>query len=140
VDDLVISDSLIIPAAEIDETFARSRGPGGQNVNKTASKVQLRWNVRTSAVLSERDREWLLVRLAKQLSTRGELLISSERYRDQARNRVDARAKLVGTVRHALERPKPRRRVPLPRRAAANRLREKKRRSEVKSSRRRPEE
>ncbi len=135
-DDLVVKKTLVIPAAELDESFVRSRGPGGQNVNKTASKVVLRWNLKDSAVLSPEDRQWLETRLASRLSVRGELVISSERYRDQPRNRQDAREKMALVVRTALERPKPRKRVNPPRRAAANRLNEKKRRGELKSSRR----
>jgi ribosome-associated protein len=139
-EDVAVTTRLVIPGSEITETFARSGGPGGQHVNKTSTKVLLRWNVRKSRALGESDRIWLLEKLGPQLSRTGDVLVSSDRYRDQSRNRDDARQKLVTLLSRALERPKSRRRVAPPRRMAANRLRSKKLRSEVKNLRRRPED
>jgi ribosome-associated protein len=135
VDHLRITPQLAIPAAELSESFTRSAGPGGQNVNKVASKVELRWNLVSSAALSERDRAWLLERLQRRLTADGDLVVRSSRTRDQARNRADARERLVETVRAALRRPR-RRVATRPSRGSVERcLAGKKRRASVKRAR-----
>jgi ribosome-associated protein len=136
--DLAVNDQLIIPAAELQVGFARSGGPGGQNVNKVESKVELRWNPAQSAVLGGADRDWLLERLAGRLTQAGDLLVTSSKTRDQAKNRDDAMAKLAAIVRAALERPKARRRTRPSRAAEERRIQEKKRRADVKKARRDP--
>jgi ribosome-associated protein len=138
--DLAVNDQLIIPAAELQVGFARSGGPGGQNVNKVESKVELRWNPAQSAVLGDADRDWLIERLAGRLTQAGDLLVTSTRTRDQAKNRDDAMTKMGAIVRAALERPKPRKRRQPSRAAKERRIQEKKRRAEVKQARRGPEE
>jgi ribosome-associated protein len=138
--DLAVNDQLIIPAAELQVGFARSGGPGGQNVNKVESKVELRWNPAQSAVLGDADRDWLLERLAGRLTQAGDLLVTSTRTRDQAKNRDDAMTKMGAIVRAALERPKPRKRRQPSRAAKERRIQEKKRRAEVKQARRGPAE
>lgn len=105
-DDVRVTHALVIPAAELAESFVRSAGPGGQNVNKVASKVELRWNLVASRAVSERDRAWLMGRLESRLTTDGELVIRSSRTRDQVRNRADARLQLAEIVRAALRRPR----------------------------------
>jgi ribosome-associated protein len=107
--DLFVSPRLTIPAAEIAVAFARAGGPGGQNVNKVSSKVELRWNPATSNALHPADREWLLGRLQNRLTGDGTLLVTSTRTRDQHKNRDDAAAKLALIVGAALVRPKVRR-------------------------------
>ena len=104
--DLRITQALVIPDAELSESFVRAAGPGGQNVNKVSSKVELRWNPAASAALSDRDREWLLARLARHLTASGDLVVRSQRTRDQTRNRADARVRLADMVRAALRRPR----------------------------------
>jgi ribosome-associated protein len=141
VDDLRITHALVIPAAELSESFSRSSGPGGQNVNKVSSKVELRWNLVASAALSERDRAWLVHRLGRGLSATGELVVRSSRTRDQARNRADARERLAETVRAALHRPRRRVATKPSRGSIERRIAGKKRRSDVKRARtRRPDD
>ena len=107
--DIVVSPRLTIPAGELALAFARSGGPGGQNVNKVSSKAELRWNPTTSAALTPDDRTWLVSKLANRLTTEGELIVTSTATRDQIKNRDDAMSKLTLIVRSALERPKARR-------------------------------
>lgn len=137
--DIVVSDRIVIPDSELAVSFVRSSGPGGQNVNKVASKVQLRWRPSASAALSPLDREWVVSRLASKLTTEGELIVSSGLTRDQGRNRTDAEGKLADLVRAALVRPKKRRATRPPPAAKARRVEEKKARGE-KKKRRRPVE
>jgi ribosome-associated protein len=136
VEDLVITESLVIPAGELRVAFARSGGPGGQNVNKVETKVELRWNPAHSAALGGVDRGWLLERVASKLTSDGDLLITSSRTRDQSKNREDARAKLAETLRQALRRPKRRRKTRPSAAAVEARLQSKQRRSRVKRQRR----
>jgi ribosome-associated protein len=139
VEDLVINESLVIPARELRESFARSGGPGGQNVNKVETKAELRWNLAGSAALSDANRSWLLGRLATRLTAEGDLLITSSRTRDQSRNREDARAKLIEVVRRALQRPKRRKKTRPSATAIEGRLKAKQRRADAKQKRRPPE-
>lgn len=128
----------MIPARELRESFARSGGPGGQNVNKVETKAELRWTPGESTALSDADRAWLLRRLASRLTTEGELLITSTRTRDQSRNRDDAREKLAELIRRALQRPKRRKKTRPSKSAVEGRLEEKRRRSGVKQKRQSP--
>ena len=133
--DLHVNGRLTIPAGELAIAFARSGGPGGQNVNKVASKVELRWNPTTSAALRDDDRAWLVDQLRSRLTGDGTLIVTSSATRDQLKNREDAQSKLVLIVRAALERPKPRRATKPSRGAKRRRLEDKRHRSEVKRGR-----
>jgi ribosome-associated protein len=135
-DELLVNERITIPAGELRLSFARSGGPGGQNVNKVETKVELRWNPSESGTLEEADRERLLKRLASRLTSDGDLIVTSSRTRDQGRNREDARAKLVRLVNKALEKPKLRKRTRPSRASIQNRLKQKKERSRLKDSRR----
>lgn len=117
-------------------SYARSGGPGGQHVNKTSTKVILRWNALGSAALSDADRTLLTKRLASKLTEDGDLVITSEKGRDQLTNVEDAVAKLTATVREAIKRPKPRKKTKPSRGARERRLKEKRQRSETKRQRR----
>ncbi len=139
-DDLPITSRVTIPADEIEVAFVRSGGPGGQNVNKVATKVELRWRPGDSAALSADDRAWLLQRLDRRLTSTGELLVTSERTRNQARNRDDAAAKLAAIVRAALARPKRRKPTRAGRGAIERRLQAKRIRSRKKRDRQPPDD
>ncbi|HEX7839236.1 MAG TPA: peptide chain release factor-like protein, partial [Kofleriaceae bacterium] len=81
--DIVVTPRVVIPGGELALAFARSGGPGGQNVNKVASKVELRWNPTTTAALSDDDRAWVVERLRSRLTSDGELIVTSTATRDQ---------------------------------------------------------
>ncbi len=135
----IVSQAIVIPAAELSWAYARSGGPGGQHVNKTESKVELRWTPagsRALAGLAEDARAWLLSRLASRLTADGELVVISSLTRDQIRNREDAIDKLVAIVRAAMHRPKPRKKTRPSRGARERRLTAKKKRGEIKRARR----
>lgn len=134
--DLFVTPRLTIPAGELEISFARSGGPGGQNVNKVASKVDLRWSPATSAALGEDDRAWLLQKLRSRLTTDGTLIVTSTATRDQIANRADAMSKLALIVAAALDRPKPRKPTRPSKGAKRRRLADKRHVSEKKASRR----
>jgi ribosome-associated protein len=98
---LAITPTLAIAEAELVERFVRAPGPGGQNVNKVASAVELRFDVANSSSLPEPLRARLLARRDRRLTDDGVLVIQASRFRDQARNRDDARARLAEWVRAA---------------------------------------
>jgi len=134
-EDVVVTPAVIIPAGELAIAFARSGGPGGQNVNKVASKVELRWNPLTSAVLSVDERAWLLERLKSRLTSDGTLIVTSSATRDQGKNRSDALEKLALIVRNALARPTPRRATKPSRGAKRRRLADKRHQADRKRAR-----
>ncbi len=100
--DLPVRRGVVIPGAEIVETASRSSGPGGQHVNKSNTRVTLRWDVRASAALGPVQRRRVLDRLAGRLTRGGELVVHASRRRSRARNREDARARLAEIVAGAL--------------------------------------
>jgi ribosome-associated protein len=134
--DIVVTPRLTIPVGELALAFARSGGPGGQNVNKVSSKVELRWNPTTSAALTADDRTWLLGKLANKLTTDGTLIVTSTKTRDQIKNREDALSKLALIVRAALDRPKARKPTKPSKGSKRRRVEAKRHRSEIKRNRR----
>jgi ribosome-associated protein len=133
---LEISHRLRIPDEEFSWSFVRSGGPGGQNVNKVASKAVLRWNIVASLSLPDDIKGRLQQQQRRRITSDGDLLLSSQRYRDQERNRQDCLDKLVEVLRAASVVPKTRRKTKPSRGAQERRLAAKKRRSALKSSRR----
>jgi ribosome-associated protein len=132
---LAIADDLEIPEGELVERFVRSAGPGGQNVNKVASAVELRFDVAGSRVLPDAVRVRMLLRRDRRLTDAGVLVIQANRFRDQGKNREDARARLIALVRAALIVPK-RRIATRPTRASKERrIDAKKTRSAIKRNR-----
>lgn len=105
---LEITPNLAIPDDELVERFVRSSGPGGQNVNKVATAVELRFDVAASPSLPEALRARLLARRDRRLTAEGVLVISAQRFRTQERNREDARERLAAFIAAALHVPKPR--------------------------------
>ena len=103
-----ISDAIAIEEREVEESFVRAAGPGGQNVNKVATAVQLRFDVRRSPSLPDAVRARLEKLAGRRLTQDGVLIITAQRYRTQERNRQDALERLVALLRLAAERLRPR--------------------------------
>lgn len=132
---LDVNEQIRIDDAELVESFVRSSGPGGQNVNKVASAVELRFDVANSPSLPDAVRERLLARADRRLTGDGVLVISASRFRDQGRNREDARERLAEIIRAATFVPKKRIKTKPSRASQERRLQEKKSRSQHKRTR-----
>jgi ribosome-associated protein len=133
---LMVNSRLRIPLDEFEFSYARSSGPGGQNVNKVNSKALLRWPVRTSPSLPEAVRQRFLSRYGNRVTTEGDLLISSQRFRDQSRNVEDCLEKLREMLVEAAVAPVRRKRTRPTRGSIQRRLDSKRRKSEKKQGRR----
>jgi ribosome-associated protein len=130
-----ITDTISIDETELEESFVRASGPGGQNVNKVSSAVQLRFDARHSPSLPN-DVAIRLMRLAgSRLTKEGVIVIVAQAHRDQTRNRAEARERLFDLIRQAAVRPKPRRATKVPKAQKRQRLEGKRRRSEIKKTR-----
>lgn len=105
---IYINEELRIPGAELEVATSRSGGPGGQNVQKTDSRVTLRWNIAQSKMISEHIRVRLLEKLAVRLTKDGEIIVHVDSERSQMRNREIARERLAAVILRALRREKPR--------------------------------
>ena len=130
-----INDHIAIDEDELQETFIRSSGPGGQNVNKLATAVQLRFDVRHSPSLSHEVRARLERLAGRRLTRDGVLVITAQRHRTQERNRDDALTRLIELIRAAAVRPTPRRPTRPTLGSKVRRLEGKKRRGGIKASR-----
>ena len=131
-----ITDTISIDESELEESFVRSSGPGGQNVNKLSTAVQLRFDVRHSPSLPN-DVAVRLMRLGgKRITKDGVLVLIAQNHRTQERNRAEAQQRLVDLIRQAAVRPVPRRATKPTRASKQRRIEGKKRRSSVKALRR----
>jgi ribosome-associated protein len=129
---LRVTDTISIDDSELSESFVRSSGPGGQNVNKVSSAVQLRFDVRHSPSLPN-DVAVRLMRLAgKRLTKDGVIVIIAQSHRQQERNRADARERLFDLIRQAAVKPVPRRATKVPKAQKRKRIEGKKHRATIK--------
>ena len=133
-----IAPGLEVPDAELEFAYIRSPGPGGQNVNKVASAVQLRFNAGASVILDDWSRTRFATLAGRRLSREGWLVLSAHRHRNQEGNRRDALERLAELITAARERPKPRRATKPTRGSRERRLEGKKQRTHLKQLRGRP--
>jgi len=134
-----VNRTVQLPLAELDVSFSRSGGPGGQHANTSSTKVELRWDLEASSALTPRQKQLVRSRLGSRLTDEGVLVLQSSEHRSQTRNREAAVARLVALLSDAL-RVSPTRRPTRPTRAARQRrLEAKRRRGDTKALRRPPE-
>ena len=131
-----VTDTLSINESDIQVDFVQGSGPGGQNVNKVASCVQLRYNIVTADTLPDEVKQRLYSIARNRITEEGILIIQAKRYRTQEQNREDAIARLVTLIYQATEKPKPRKKTQPSVTSQAKRIEEKKRRGAIKRSRR----
>ena len=132
---IIITSTLSIDENELHFDFIRSSGPGGQNVNKTSTAVQLRFDVANSATLPEDVKKRLIQISGKKITDNGILIIDARRHRTQVRNRNDSVKRLVTLIKQAAQKFKPRKKTPPPVRSKEKRLKNKHHRSEIKKQR-----
>ena len=132
---LEITPDITIPDDELDERFIQAGGPGGQNVNKVATAVQLRFQAARSRALPPEVRERLLRAAGSRMTADGELVITARRFRTQEANRRDARARLIALIARAMQEPRQRRPTRPTRAARERRMQEKAQRGAIKRRR-----
>jgi len=135
---LYITQNISIHEREIGEEFVCSSGPGGQNVNKVATAVKLRFDVLRSPSLPDEVRSRLIHLAGRKMNRKGELIIDARRFRTQEKNRKDAIDRLIGLVRKAAQKPKPRFKTRPTLASREHRLETKHKRSGIKQARKKP--
>jgi ribosome-associated protein len=134
-----VTENIALDENELEETFVLASGPGGQNVNKVSSAVQLRFNAAASLALPEPVRFRLMILAGSKLTKDGVLVLTARQFRDQARNRAAARERLFELIREAAVEPKKRRPTKPSRTSKEKRLQHKKKHAELKRKRARPD-
>ena len=134
-EDLPVTPHLVIPGAELVETFTTSTGPGGQHVNRSQTRAVLRWDLAGTRVLGPDATARLRTAAGSRLTREGQLVLTCGRQRSQAQNLAEVRARLAALVRNALTPPRPRRATRTPGRSRRRRLVAKRRRGELKRTR-----
>jgi ribosome-associated protein len=134
-EDVVIKDGIVIPGHELEIAASRAGGPGGQHVNKTSSRITIRWNVPQTTALNEPQKQRVLEKLANELTTEGDLIIHAGSERSQLQNKKDALEQLARKVYKALQVPKKRKKTKISKAVKEARLKEKKQRGKIKQMR-----
>lgn len=135
---LYINERISIPDDQFEFTFARSSGPGGQNVNKVSSKAVMRWNVTETNSISEPLRQRFLARYRNRIAKDGCIVLHGQKYRDQARNMDDCKLRIKAMILDVVAPPMKRRPTKPSRGAQKRRLQSKKQNSEKKQGRQKP--
>jgi len=132
---IAVAPGIEVPAVELEIRYVRSSGPGGQNVNKTSTKAVVRWNVRSAAGVRDDVKGRFVARFASRITAAGDILVTSDRFRDQPRNLEDCLAKLAAMLTEVAVAPTRRKATPRVGAAKERRIQTKKTRGAVKSLR-----
>ncbi len=124
-EDLYVQEGIVIPAHELEITASRASGPGGQHVNKTSTRISIRWNVPHSAALSVEQKERISQKLASSITSEGDIIVHYGALRSQHQNKEEALKHLAQLVRDALRIPKKRKKTRIPTGVKEARLKEK---------------
>lgn len=135
VEDLPVKNGIVIPGQELEITASRAGGPGGQHVNKSSTRITVRWNVSTTGALTPEQKELVLQKLQSRLTNEGDLIVHNSASRSQQQNKEMALARLAQEVRNALHVPKKRMATRLSRAKKEARLQTKTHRSDIKKMR-----